>query len=139
MSFCLVAPSPTKAGDISDGEKSDRLCGICEESVINCRGEEVEALFCGHVFHTSCISKVWTVGNWPRGSCPYRCRPVLESIEVPASNRVDPDQHAADGWEVIDNDENALNPEMIGPIRVDSGVAAESSSGSLTPGSGMLL
>lgn len=146
-----VAVAPTAAdgdGDAankvneahSDSEKSDRECGICKESVIRCSDQQVEALFCGHVFHTECISKVWSVGNWPHGSCPYRCRHV--PVEIEGDNRVS--DHAAPEWELIDDQGQEIDQIFSENASSGGGNAAASSSSAVAPavvnsGPGMLL
>lgn len=75
-----VAPGDLGHHGDHHAEVSDIECGICKESIRNST-EPVEALFCGHVFHSVCINNVWTVGRKERGSCPYRCRQVVTVTE----------------------------------------------------------
>lgn len=65
-------------------ERSELTCGICLQP----HGEDaVEALECGHVFHSECLDKWWkTASPAPEaGDCPNRCHTFVHRQHQPAT------------------------------------------------------
>ena len=62
---------------LSGASDNSKVCVICYQALTaSWSNGELLALTCGHVFHSMCLEKTWTIGQHPRGWCPFRC-PVV--------------------------------------------------------------
>lgn len=86
-------PDSVQADEVEgSGDEPAALCCICHDVLIT-PGMEVEALGCGHVFHSECLSQCRNVGGFSNQWCPFKCH------ESTTSQR-----HFApedDTWEII--------------------------------------
>ena len=49
------------------------VCTVCQDTMSPVE-HSLLALECGHVYHSQCIERVWSVGGWPVGWCPSKCQ-----------------------------------------------------------------
>lgn len=99
MALMDASPAPPESVDDEVGSGADQnepaaLCCICHDVLI-APGVEVEALGCGHVFHSECLSQCRNVGGFSNHWCPFKCH---DSTTDPALRNVAPED---DSWEII--------------------------------------
>lgn len=74
-----AAPSPAPAGGATvPGAAANELplCVICHDYIVAGSAKPGLALFCGHVFHESCVLEWRDCAQKTERDCPFRCRYV---------------------------------------------------------------